>query len=306
MANSTKTGLAAFLLTGLLVAGGCSLRKSPPQPISQPAGVAGPPPPPPTGAVASGGGSAVAERRGGKKSAKRKSSGRPKAAAAPEAGAVGAGRSPASDGLAPIAERHSEIDLLRVIDEQWDKLPLASGTLRVPTGMEKDPAEPYQMELAISVKKDIAAIHQDIERWFGEGAGETFDQRGIRVSSSLKAEAASTAAFQIDPMTPTETFLADGDAAWKWRVTPRLEGDHKIDVVLSVKILQSGSWRYVTTYAQTVTVHVGVEARVRDWLKEHWEWAWTALVLPTGAYVVGRWRKRRKRESPAAVEPRFG
>lgn len=209
-------------------------------------------------------------------------------------------------GFEEAAEKAAvENQLIASIEAQWSRLPKAKGSLKVPRVMEG--GEPYDMALAISAVESLTDLHKTINDLVRHGT--IHDKEGFRVSASLQAIATSSDAFDITPITPSETFLADSGAAWRWRVVPKKSGDQEIQVILNVKLLNSGSWRYVTSYAEKVTIHVRPWDRTKAVAANNWQWGCTAIFLPVLALGARVWRRRRDAKSkdpaPLIVRP-FG
>jgi hypothetical protein len=145
---------------------------------------------------------------------------------------------------------------------------MARGALSVPHAMEGD--HTYDMALAISVVNSLAQLHNEVATMVCNG---TFhDQEHFRVSASLLAAVTPSEAFDITPIAPSETFLADGGSSWRWQVIAKRSGEQKIQVILNVRIKAAGPWRYVTSYSEIVTVHVGPWAHTKAFAVTNWQW----------------------------------
>ena len=195
--------------------------------------------------------------------------------------------------------------LMDAISSEWDRLPIANGSLKVPQQMELG-QDDYEMGLAISVRKSLQELHGQLDDMVKNGSFH--DQRGFKVAEYISAVVADSDAFAIKIVGAQETTLADGDASWRWRVRPLLEGDHPIDVSLNVRFKDEGSWKTVKTYSEHVTIHAipqGFWRRVAGFVTHNWKWLWTAIAVPLVGVllrVAKRWRDK-KRGNPELAQP---
>lgn len=55
----------------------------------------------------------------------------------------------------------------------------------------------------------------------------------------------------------------------------------------------------IRTFEKTLTIRVTWPTRVKDFVQGNWNWLWTAIVVPLGAWTI-RWQRQARRK---AAEP---
>lgn len=148
----------------------------------------------------------------------------------------------------------------------------------------------------------------------GEAASAAFeatraeDQPGeIRVATSVispEMEASLTAAegIEVRALTRERQAVSRRDPTeWLWEIKAVSGGSHRL--MLSVYAFAPGgtAGRKVKTVEELLLVEVPVARRITGFLGDNWEWLWTLLGAPLGAWLFARWRHRRGQEPPAAT-----
>jgi hypothetical protein len=105
---------------------------------------------------------------------------------------------------------------------------------------------------------------------------------------------------EVKSLTPQKQAVAGGGAAeWRWNVTPSESGAHTLTVTATAHLTINGE--DVTRNVWTQAEDVDVSVNVRDFVENHWEWAWGALLVPLGGLLLNFFQRRRKRDTVAAA-----
>jgi hypothetical protein len=105
--------------------------------------------------------------------------------------------------------------------------------------------------------------------------------------------------MEVKSLTPAKQAVAGGGAAeWRWNVTPAEAGRQTLTVTATAHLTINGEdvTRTVWTQAEDVPVRVNI----LEFIKNHWEWAWGALLVPLAGLLVSWFQRRRKRATIAA------
>jgi hypothetical protein len=149
-------------------------------------------------------------------------------------------------------------------------------------------------------------VQNDTKKARGEYDGKINPPRTIKIEpikmtsrmiAQLKGKADE---FQITPVTPEQqNTTAEEVTTWKWNVRPLKSGKGRtLDLTLSGIIGNPGSpHAFEPLYHHTINVdEASFIERAKDFWANNWQWFWTALIVPIGAWVWKRWRKKKKKK----------
>lgn len=139
-----------------------------------------------------------------------------------------------------------------------------------------------------------------IEGLKGKGVPQV---ENIKVGSIMKVVLTGDQdAFVIQKFSSDEQTVAGKPfAQWEWDVTPLQSGNHSLHLQVTATIYVPG--RGEKPYDIPV-LHRQIEVEIDAWyaskrfVGENWQWLWTTLVIPVGAWL---WNKRRKKRRRARV-----
>ncbi len=108
------------------------------------------------------------------------------------------------------------------------------------------------------------------------------EEMGARLASSGLEVTALTPESQLLSLTePTE---------WRWDIEATEGGLHRLELSLYAIAPGRSSGRTIRTYEREMLVEVTMRAWAAGVVSAHWEWLWTLLLAPVGAWL---WRRRR-------------
>ena len=100
--------------------------------------------------------------------------------------------------------------------------------------------------------------------------------------------------FKITAVTPERQAVSGSEVTmWKWDVEPIEAGRQRLHLTLSATLDVRGtsSDRTVRTFERTLAIDVSLSDRMSKFVGDNWQWLWTAILLPVGAWYVNRRKK---------------
>jgi hypothetical protein len=164
----------------------------------------------------------------------------------------------------------------------------------VPPSMSLNKAE--TIKLLLSPKQAVEELEQILRE---EGAAGNIKDARIKIHDRMQA-VLSGDGFQITPVTAdTLPISRQEPTQWEWDVRAQRAGALKLNVVLNAIVdLDDGSGPRpypIRTFSQTYIVEVPwQEGTVATFFKSNWQWLITTLIIPIGAWVWNRKRKKRR------------
>lgn len=159
----------------------------------------------------------------------------------------------------------------------------ASMVFSVPT--EVNIEEDAKVQLIIDPSKEVADIEKNITVK-GAKTGQT-----IKISKVIIASI-SAPNFDVTQVTPEEQVISsDSPTEWLWSLKPKTTGEHSVNVTITAIVSVDGKERkhHIKTFDKTVTVVVKPQQVATSWAEDNWEWLFSTLVIPIGAWA---WNKK--------------
>ena len=148
----------------------------------------------------------------------------------------------------------------------------------------------------------LLSPEQSVKR-LKEQISEAGDREGARVQVSDYMEAdLDGRSFSITRIgSARHLVLPNRTTRWAWEVTPLQTGVLHLHLTLTAILTTNGESREleIRTFEKTLTIRVPWSARVKDFVQGNWNWLWTAIVVPLGAWTI-RWQRQARRK---AAEP---
>ena len=173
----------------------------------------------------------------------------------------------------------------RAIDKVLRELPPANAAFNAPTTMHLN--EPTVIQLLLSGERPIRELKEKITA-LGEKEGAT-----IKASDAMEAQLTG-AGFTIEAVTPAVQLVSgEGVTEWKWEVEPTRVGKRRLHLTLSAIIDLRGkeSTYTVRTFERTLVIRVTLRERLTGFVEDNWQWLWSALLIPIGAWLFQRRRQ---------------
>lgn len=146
-----------------------------------------------------------------------------------------------------------------------------------------------EIRLLLSLRQSIAQLKKKIIR-LGREEGAR-----IRISDIMVADL-SGLGFTIEKIGPaTQVVDPEGITEWRWNVEPTKAGTRRLHLTLSALITVNGSQGPYTvrTFERSWNVRVPWPERITGFVKDHWQFLWTFLLLPIVGFL---WRRRSRSE----------
>ena len=141
-----------------------------------------------------------------------------------------------------------------------------------------------EIHLALDMQKTVGELKKAIIEK-GRKIGAT-----IKVSNRMKAHL-SGYKFDITAITPeVQAIPKDRKTEWRWEVTPKKEGRHKLYLSLSglLEIDGADTPRSFKTFSKVIEVQVTRIQRVQLFFNNNWQWLWTVFLVPIVGFLWSR------------------
>lgn len=201
------------------------------------------------------------------------------------------------DGGMPPTSSRLPPDPFAAVDELLQELELGTIAFTVPRSLNL--RETAMVQLVLSLNLTVDELSGMIE------SAAPVESAAVRVSDRMQARL-SGANFSISAITPETQAVSRGEPTqWRWEARPLAEGTHSLHLTLSALLRVDGesTARTIRTFDREIEVKVTVPQRLGGFLRENWEWLWTALLVPVGGWIWRRVRRGR-RNSAGSTEGR--
>lgn len=160
------------------------------------------------------------------------------------------------------------------VDDIINQLRKAAIAYNVPT--EVNIEDDFHIELLISLNDTVIELIEKIR----EKGGKVGDDISISrfVSVSLVAPD-----FDVKEISPEDQVLSTSEPTkWKWRLTPKKEGEYSIDLAVKSKIQYGDKLteRHINSYDRTITVKVTPAQKAKRMFDEHGKWLLSTILAP--------------------------
>jgi hypothetical protein len=121
----------------------------------------------------------------------------------------------------------------------------------------------------------------------------------LNVGTVMKARLSGDG-FEIMPLHEEEQIVAgDTYTEWAWNVKALKAGEHNLYLTITVKVIVDGfgeKARDIPVITRQVKVQVDPVGVTKGFISEHWEWVWTALLVPLVGWGWKVYRGRKIRQ----------
>jgi hypothetical protein len=188
------------------------------------------------------------------------------------------------------------------IDQILTSMDFGNIAFNVPTSMSLQKAE--TITLLLNLKQTTEELAQQLKN---EGAtGDIQKPPSIKVHDKMQA-VISGDGFQIMPWTPDILPVSKQETTqWRWDVRAQRAGTLKLHVVLNAIVdLDDGSGPRpypIKTFDRTYVVEVPwQDGALANFFKNNYQWLWTTLIIPVGAWL---WNRKRKKGAAGFILPK--
>ena len=185
--------------------------------------------------------------------------------------------------VAPPPHRRAEIgEISRILRA----LPRASIAFNAPSTLSLD--ESTVVELLLAPDQAVRELKRKVQ--------EIGKRVGARISYSELMEAHLVGSdFTIKPVVAERQVVSEsGTTRWAWEVQPTSTGRQRLHLTLTALLDVRGreSPRAIRTFDQTLDIRVSLATRVSDFFGANWQWLWTTILVPLGAWYLARRREQ--------------
>lgn len=180
------------------------------------------------------------------------------------------------------------------IDRILKSLDVGNIAFNTPESMSLNEAKKVELLLSTSLSEE--ALKQEVEKHKVEG---NIQSGQIKISDEMEAILTGDG-FQItNVLSPRRPISKTNETEWKWDVRALKEGKLRLHLTLNAFVTIGGNPQPypIRTFDKEYIVVVTPVDKVVSFAKNNWQWLWTTIVLPVGAWL---WkRKRRPSEADA-------
>jgi hypothetical protein len=180
-----------------------------------------------------------------------------------------------------------EETIFNAVDAALHGLPKGNTAFNTPPPMNIDgPAA--KVELVVGVKQLPSALAKSITV---PGEVQTHE---VQIANRMRAllEGDNPDTLTITPLTPPmQAVSGKAPTVWMWSIKPLKAGRHPVHVALQTEVRIDGAVTppLIDTFEGTIEVTITPGQRAEQFVRDNWQWLWTALLVPVG----GWWWKRR-------------
>ena len=157
--------------------------------------------------------------------------------------------------------------------------------------------EAKKVELILSTTLSQEDVKKAVEKQDVEGSIQV---EQIQISDQMEATLTGDG-FQITEVLPARRAISKtGVTEWKWDVRALKEGKLRLHLTLNALVTVKGNpsqLHTIRSFDKEYVVVVGVKDNVISFATKNWQWLWTTVFLPVGAWL---WKRKRKNGEAAA------
>lgn len=188
-----------------------------------------------------------------------------------------------------------------LVELAWKLMHLGSVAFDTPKKMVLERSE----TVLVAVSPKLSP--KELEGMLSKEVGRGVKGDAIKISSRMRAELIGPAFTVTSVMPADQAVRLEEPTRWKWVVTPMESGDQDLHVSLHAFLtISDGSERDIPivlkTYERTIPIEVTYIQRARFFWREHWQWTIATVLIPTVAFIIGRFRNG---GGPKPPRPRF-
>jgi hypothetical protein len=182
-----------------------------------------------------------------------------------------------------------------LLQQAADKLPLGKVDVNHPTAMKVNQTGTVYVRISRDQQADLT---KDLA---GNGNSDLKDS--LPVSTSMKVDIKSDSNFKVESLDSREQLItSSGYTQWSFAVTPLQSGSLPLHVRISAIISANGVQKNKDFPVKDETIQVSVSpvAVVEGFVSNNWQWLWSTFVIPIGAWILHRRRKKKTSNGKSA------
>ena len=176
---------------------------------------------------------------------------------------------------------------LSPVDLILHTMQLGNIAFNAPTSMDLD--ETVRIQLLLGIKQTIEELKQNIKveiekkHLFGD-----IEAARIKVAPLIMQAHLEGYSFDIKSITPDEQPISSEiTTEWLWEVIPKSSGIGILSLTLNAKLPIEGNstYRTIRRFKKEIRVEVTRLQQTENFIKDNWQWLWTAIFFPMGAWL---------------------
>lgn len=176
------------------------------------------------------------------------------------------------------------------IDVWLAALPTEALVFNSPTEILYD--DQVEVRLVIHPGVDGVALKEQFEATRNEEQTGEVQQGEARLSEEVGATLVCPR-LAVTALTPERQLVSRLEPTeWRWAVRGSEEGAHNLTLSLYAILPERSSVRVLKTFERSMSVQVPPKMIAVGFVQDNWEWVWTVLLAPIGAWVLSRWRRQ--------------
>ena len=150
--------------------------------------------------------------------------------------------------------------------------------------------ETGQAKVVIDFSKQLDELKNELSK--SGKSGSITGGATVQVSKVVIANVIAPG-LTVTPITPTEqVVLQTTPTVWLWDLKATEPGIYHVRITLTASIIIDGraTNRFLQMHDETVVIEIRPEQRALDIIKQHWQWAFSSLLVPLGVWL---WKRRK-------------
>jgi hypothetical protein len=153
--------------------------------------------------------------------------------------------------------------------------------------------ETGKAQVVIDFSKQLQELKDELSA--GAKAGSITGGAVVQVSKVVIATLVAPG-LTITPITPSEQAVLETEPTiWLWDISANKPGKYDVRIILTASIIIDGraTNRFLRMYDQVVTIEITRTQQVVGIVKQHWQWAFSSLLVPLGVWLWRRYRRNK-------------
>lgn len=152
---------------------------------------------------------------------------------------------------------------------------------------------PPEANIEDSIKAELIITPEDVDATLEHTVNGVPQEFVVLVTQIVKADIRTTD-FTVTNITPEEQILLKTQSTqWLWKLEPLRPGP--AEVVLTVTAIVQTDWgttqRHMKSFEKTIAIDITKKQIVLSFIKDNWQWLWSALLVPIGLLAYKKFKK---------------
>jgi len=175
-----------------------------------------------------------------------------------------------------------------MVDEILNVYPIGNMAFNVPESVGID--ETFTVRLILSPKKSVADIQNELDRSFNS----VIQTGQVRLTPQMETRMTGQN-FEISAVTPEILAVSSvEDTQWTWDIRAKQGGVQQLHLTVSaiIRVNDKSTPRVVRQFDRQINVRVQLGHQIAGFVKDNWQWLWTALLVPAVGWLWSKYHKK--------------